>query len=531
MQKFLTSCDDIFLKYRYFIWFILLLPAFFFRDFTIPTELKYVSMVDEALRNNTLFTFYNHGEAYADKPPLYFWLLMLGKQITGKHMMLIIGLFSLLPAIGIAVIMDKWFKKFDISHNPVISNLLLITTALFLGLSVFGRMDMMMCFFIVLSLYTFFRIYKNEHSPYETWLFPVYIFLAIFSKGPFGFMIPVASIVVFLIVVKKIRTIGNYFGLKQCAVLCGLCAAWFLSIYWEGGNEYLNNLLFKQTVGRGIDSFAHKEPIWYYFPRLLWSFAPWTILYIAMIVKGIRNKLFASDSFLFFVVIMVTNIVMLSLISAKVDVYLMPIYPFVVYLCSAIFHKDNSEKSVNISLIVQAVIFVLFFPCLLIAKKYVPYQFNFTLLFFGAGAFSISGLLALWMIKIKKTSKAVTGMGFGMILLLCAVSFSMPQLNKYIGFREMAEEGEKIAKTENIEHFATYRFGYARNMDVFLNRSMERIMTIAELDSLNNLPHKTILYVRKTDIRGDEALSEWLSSKELKWEIDENCWYIVGGNE
>ena len=535
MQRILTLFSDILYKYRYPIYFILLLPSCFYRDFAIPTELKYLSIADEALRNGNWFTFYYHGDIYADKPPLFFWLIMLGKMITGKHLMVTLGLFSIIPAIGTVAVMDNWFRKFNISHNPAISNLLLLTTGLFLGLSVFGRMDMLMCFFIVLTLYTFFRIYKNVHSNYETWLLPVYLFLAIFSKGPFGFMIPFASIVVFLIVVKQIRNIGRYFGLKQWAILVGLCGLWFSLVYWEGGKEYLNDLLFTQTVGRGIDSFAHKEPIWYYFPRMLWSFAPWTLLYIAMIVKGIRNKLFASDTFRFFTVIMATNIIMLSLISAKVDVYLMPIYPFVVYLCSAIFLTNHSTKSEKICIGFPAAIFVLFLPCLFIAKNYVPDEFNFiykiTLLYVGAGLFSLSGLVAFWMLKMNKMFGAVAGMGVGMLLMFCVTSFMIPQFNKYFGFREVAEEAQKIAKIEHIEHYAIYKYGSARNMDVFLNQSLEFITNMEQLDSLNSLPQKTILYVRKKEILRDEAFREWIDQRQSNWSFGDNAWYVIGGED
>ena len=533
MQKFLSWRSNFLEKYRYPICFILFLPAFFYRDFAIPTELKYLSIADEALRNNTWFTFYNHGDIYADKPPLYFWFIMLGKMITGRHLLLVIGLFSLVPAIGIAVIMDKWFKKFNVSHHPAVSNLLLLTTALFLGLSVFARMDMLMCFFIVLSLYTFFRIYKNVHSSNETWLLPVYLFLAILSKGPFGLMIPVASIVVFLIVEKQIRYIGNYFGLKQLAILGGLCVLWFSFIYWEGGTEYLHDLLVTQTVGRGINSFAHKEPIWYYFPRLLWSFAPWTILYITMIVIGIRKKLFVSDTFRFFVVIAVTNIIMLSLISAKVDVYLMPVYPFAVYLCSAICFENKYAKSVKMSLAVQAGIFVLILPCILMAKNYLfevyelNVDFKITLLYLGIGLFSFSGIVALWMIKKNRALMAALCMSGGMILALCAFSFMMPKINKYIGFRETAEMAKKLAKEENTENYVTYRYNVAQNMDVFLGKPMEYVVSVAQLDSLINRSQKIILIARKKEILNDDAFREWIDQRKPSWAFGDNALYVI----
>jgi len=65
------------------------------RDFTPDNELRYLSIVDEALRNGTLFAFTNQGEIYADKPPLYFWLMMIGKLLLGHHYMWFYSLLSL----------------------------------------------------------------------------------------------------------------------------------------------------------------------------------------------------------------------------------------------------------------------------------------------------------------------------------------------------------------------------------------------------------------------------------------------------
>ena len=68
-------------KHLYLIWFIALLPVMILRDYTPNNELRYLSIVDEALRNGDVFTFTNQGEIYADKPPLFFWLMMAGSLV------------------------------------------------------------------------------------------------------------------------------------------------------------------------------------------------------------------------------------------------------------------------------------------------------------------------------------------------------------------------------------------------------------------------------------------------------------------
>ena len=61
-----------------------MLPVMILRDFTPSNELRYLSIADEALRDGHLFAFTNQGEPYADKPPLYIWIVMLGKILSAN---------------------------------------------------------------------------------------------------------------------------------------------------------------------------------------------------------------------------------------------------------------------------------------------------------------------------------------------------------------------------------------------------------------------------------------------------------------
>ena len=58
---------------------------------------------------------------------------------------------------------------------------MLLTSGLFTGSAIVLRMDMLMSLFIILSLYTFYRIYTGRCSPADPIKLPIYIFLAIFT--------------------------------------------------------------------------------------------------------------------------------------------------------------------------------------------------------------------------------------------------------------------------------------------------------------------------------------------------------------
>ena len=207
---------------------ICLIPEMLMRDFTPSNELRYLSIADEALAGGNFFAFFNHGTAYADKPPLYLWIVMLCKTLTGGHSVFALTLFSILPAFVIVWLMDRWvMSKASVSDRMAMA-MMLLTCVMFLGTAVVIRMDMLMCMFIALALFTFWRMYElridgepdgGDAEVYKkcSWLLPVWIFMALFTKGPVGLLVPPVSIAVFLIVKRKWRDIGKYLGLRHGA--------------------------------------------------------------------------------------------------------------------------------------------------------------------------------------------------------------------------------------------------------------------------------------------------------------------------
>lgn len=147
---------------KYLLWFAALVPLLLLRDFTPDNELRYLSIADEALRDGHWFAFYNQGEAYADKPPLYLWIVMAARALAGEHNMLLLGLFSVLPAFVILWVMDRWAGRELSPGHRLTAQMALLTTAYFIGGAVVLRMDMLMAMFIVLALYVFWRMYEGR---------------------------------------------------------------------------------------------------------------------------------------------------------------------------------------------------------------------------------------------------------------------------------------------------------------------------------------------------------------------------------
>lgn len=525
---------------------ICLIPEMLMRDFTPSNELRYLSIADEALEGGNFFAFFNHGAAYADKPPLYLWIVMLCKTLTGGHSVFALTLFSILPAFVIVWLMDRWvMSKASVSDRMAMA-MMLLTCVMFLGTAVVIRMDMLMCMFIALALFTFWRMYElridgepdgGDAVVYKkcSWLLPVWIFMALFTKGPVGLLVPPVSIAVFLIVKRKWRDIGKYLELKTWGVIAALCAIWFTCVFFDGGMEYLDNLLFKQTMGRAVKAFTHSRPFWFYAVAILWCIAPYTFILIGSLVESVwpsgKNKAeipaesVRSDLEIFFLCIIGSTFVMLSSFSSKLPVYLVPMFPFVVYLFPLVSSRKGTRRWLVWAIAIPAAIMSLAaLVSMLVLAGIVNvnalvtelYEYNFA--FSGATKIAaallfIGNLLALWFLfRRRQWNLPVFMMGASLLLMIYAASGVLVKANPYMGYREVCQD---VPEGTEVVTLFVHR---PENMDVYLGRQIvdyekDADAFLRDASDSTALGGKTFTLVTITDrLDGNDALRDFVYS-------------------
>ena len=507
--------------YLILIWFIALLPIMIMRDFTPNNELRYLSIVDEALVNGDVFTFTNQGEIYADKPPLHFWLMMLGKVLLNGHRMWYLSMLSFIPALITLVTMTKWMRmsnrEKEISENEENENagiLMLMTSGLFIGLTIFVRMDMLMVMFITLSLYTFYKIYKRENHPRDTYLFPIYVFLALFSKGPIGILIPLISTTLFLIFRKKIHTFKKYWGWKSLLIILAGVIIWFTGVYIEGGNEYLNNLLVHQTVERGINSYHHKEPFYYYAISIWYSIAPWSLLAIGLLVASLYKRKIKSDIELFFAIIVLSSFGFLSIISSKIEIYFLPAIPSFIFLTALLLkHFNIQNKWIRASLAIPAMSLVTALPVIVyLSNMNKTAYLAMPLIYIAATILTITGLVIIFFLYRKReTYKAIYSMSLGLLLSIFVLGCAMPQLNNQLGWRNLCTKAMELTKERNISDYYIYEISRAENMDVYLKKDVH--VVTKEMIVENMLKNKLLLLPIK-QVKNDNDILSVIKTKE-----------------
>lgn len=489
--------------------FVCLFPVMLTRDFTPSNELRYLSIADEALADGHIFAFYNHGLAYADKPPLYFWIVMLCRLLFGHHSCLALSMFSLIPAFVITGIMDKWVMKGKSAMDRMALAGMTLTCVMFLGTMIVLRMDMLMCMFIVLALWTFYRMYTGEVArKSDSVMLPVWIFLALFTKGPVGLLMPPLSIAVFLIVKRDWKGFGKYLGLKTWGIIAGLAAIWIGCVWIEGGPEYINNLLVKQTVGRAVNAFTHAKPFWFYLVAIIWCLAPYSLLLIGSFIASLlpdrktgaekafgtaqpksgvpdtskaagQSKQRRSNLEVLFLCTIISTVAMLSSFSSKLPIYLVPVFPFCVYLFPIVLDRIGERGwmrwGVGIFSIIFTVIGLAALPVLFGAVKIPALNDLLTEYPFALEAPVINGVIlltlsnalgAFFLFKRKVWNIPALLLGASLFLAVFSASAVVKGINPYIGY------GAICAKVPDGTDVATVFLHRPENIDAYIGRQI-----------------------------------------------------------
>ncbi len=446
------------------------------RDVTYANELRYLSIIDEALSEDRIVTFDNHGILYADKPPLFFWFMMMFRVLLGHHSIFFLSLLALIPSFVIVALMDRWLcntqqvKPSPLSRAAMV--LMLSTTGMFLGMSIFVRMDMMMCMFVVLALYSFYMAMRGI-GRYEMhyWLMPVWIFLALFSKGPIGFIVPIVAILGFLIHERNPKLLKVYLGKRTWITIAILFFIWIASVYQEEGLDYIQNLLFHQTIDRGVNAFHHKHPVWYYMVNIWPVLMPFSLLTVPMFFTRSHGN---SAVRLWHTTVVVT-FVLCSSFSSKIAIYLLPLVPFLVYLFYPHVMIYGLTRWTRFALYVPSAFVLLLGLGVMAATIVKPdilsdYAFMFCPLVFIAGLIlAIGGALGL-VFSNKSWQKTVISIAASLLMGIFCVGFLTPKLNPWIGYGEVCKVARELSPEGQVNILYLMR---PENMDVYLGSRPE----------------------------------------------------------
>ena len=167
---------------------------------------------------------------------------------------------------------------------------------------------------------------------------------------------------------------------------------------------------------------------------------------------------------------------MLSCISSKIEVYLLPAFPFMVYLAMSLLPRFRGEVWLNVLFAVTSALFAAALPVVVLVSLHdgTAYLRN-ALVYVAAAVLSLGGLLSLW-----RCFHAQKGLAAGLRVLASSLTFAifvggcaLPSINPWIGYGPLCRKALEVASEKRAEGIATWNLSRAENMDVYLGRQVE----------------------------------------------------------
>ena len=340
-QKLVWCC----LLFLVFCFFFLGLGSY---DLTAPDEPRYALVAREMLTDHHWVLPHRNGNPYPDKPPLFFWTIAAFSALSGGDVNAWSSrLPSAVAATVILMLMWQWSRREETSWLPFLTVVVLLSCTKFFFQARMAQIDMVLCLFTTAALLAGYRAMTGK--PYSAFWLGIFMGLGILAKGPVGYLIPAGAMALFAVFGG--RSAWRKYPIKS--LLWGLVPVigWLLllvlDVILHDQWDYLNNLLFKQTVVRYFDAWHHHQPFYYFFLSILYDFLPWTpFLLLALPVSKNRWRSLDEKQKFSWIVILFT-LVFFSLSKGKRNLYILPLFPFAAYLVAAKIEILMKNKTIN----------------------------------------------------------------------------------------------------------------------------------------------------------------------------------------
>ena len=316
------------------------------RDLWEPEELRYGEITREILTDGHWFLLHINGVKYPDKPPLFFWLMALTCVATGGMSAWAIRLTSAVAGLGCVLLTYRLGTRLRDERLGVLCAWLLFTTPFFTWTACEARMDMLLTLFIMGALYCFYLDYTSNARPARHWaLAHVLMGLAVLTKGPIGYLLPMLTIFLYLLWMRDLAFLRSYRPILGLLISLAVVTPWLVMTCVQGGEQFANEILFRQNTGRYFAAWLHRNPLYHYFKVVPGVFMPWTFLLPGMIAFAFRTKDAETKRRLRFPVVwFLTIFVFFSMSDSKRTIYVVPLIPAAV-LWAGLFLREALDKT------------------------------------------------------------------------------------------------------------------------------------------------------------------------------------------
>ena len=333
----------------------------------------------EAARQMTVtgdwITPYFNGDTRFDKPPLIYWLMVIGYQLLGVNTWAA-RLPSALAAIALTILSFYTLRYFGVPSSSVVpqeptsinrtlkerqlwfcawlgSTIVALNPEIILAGRT-GFADMLLTTCMAGAMLAFFLGYAaSKPAAQARWYLAFYVLiaLAVLAKGPLALILPGLVIIAFVFYLGNARQVLQEMRLLRGSLIFTLIALpWYVLVTWRNGEAYIDSFFVYHNLERFTSVIHRHAGPWYiYFPVLLVGFAPWCI-YLPVAIAQTRfwqrakwrKQPRSTHLGLFAVFWFVIIFVFFSIAVTKRPNYVLPLIPAAAILVALLWSDEKA---------------------------------------------------------------------------------------------------------------------------------------------------------------------------------------------
>lgn len=480
---------------------------------TNPDEVFYAQTAKEMVRYHSWLTPYLFDAPQFEKPIFLYWVLRIGFILFGKTNFSVRFFPALFGMLGVIAVYFLGLIGFRNEKKAFICSLILLSSGLYMGLSRTLFTDMIFSIFILFSLASFYWGYSRSNGKaLGIILFFVFSALAVLTKGPLGFILPLSVVFLFLFIRKDTKFIFCKYSLWGFLIFLGVSLPWYVYMTAKYGPGFINEFFYNDHIRRLFEAEHLGNDKWYFYPAsIVGCMFPWslfTLVSLILLFKNIRKNANAFNIFLFSWIVIVFCV--FEVAHSKLVSYIFPLFPALALITgdfiygTALFENRNRVFFI-ISNVMAVILFLFPIAIMVLLPRFASYlpTLNYAYVFISS-LIIFAGIFLFFVLKYK-FFKAVFSLSFIVPIVLFFFYSIHEKIEPYISSQIASSY---LLKNYNVGSQIICSKFFARGVRYYTDKEIA-IIGIPESNFFS--PHPVVF------LGTDEKVKDYLRNKPLTY--------------
>lgn len=275
--------------------------------------------LQQMVEHDALLFPLENGRSPMYKPPLFHWTAVAIDRLAGltKVTAFNLRLPAALYAIAGVVLTIAFAYAFLGPDAAILAGLILTASYQYVENARIGRVDMTLCFFETLALFSSIWWFSARHPASSSTQLPaqkvqgdqeiqratrpqperssparmvlaISLGLAVLAKGPVGALLPGLAILIFLIAERRLSDVWKLATPTTVILTLAIASSWYLACLFGRRYGFLDRQIGSENFGRFFGALGAMSP-WYYLKPVLLNSAPISLIVPFAVVAALRT--------------------------------------------------------------------------------------------------------------------------------------------------------------------------------------------------------------------------------------------------